>query len=75
MFGSDLGWHFHITAIKDLARFSLIDTVFACLCVSNEAENPEWLRENTILTLCWLVYTIFKVVILGLKCQLIPADF
>lgn len=51
MFGSDLGWRFHLSAIKDLARFNLIDTVFACLCISSEVENPKWLRENMIHTL------------------------
>ena len=49
MFESDLGWLFHIMAIiKDLARFYLIDAVFACLCMSNEVDNLKWLRENTI---------------------------
>lgn len=47
MFESDLGWLFHTTAIiKDLARFYLIDTVFACLYMNNEVDNLKWLRER-----------------------------
>lgn len=77
MFESDLGWLFHITAIiKDLARFYLIDTVFACLCMSNEVDNLKWLKENTIPALfVFASRYLFKPVIFGLKYQLIPAGF